>query len=184
MYKLFFSLALFAFLACFLNAGDFTLAEKNGSLSVMFKGRELISSSSFYADNQPLFRPGELITEKQTLKDGSTVFNIISKAPARRFRQEGVISADGSKVELNMQFDCQAYSEFSGKTVTYTLALPFARFANLPFESINGRNMRPVNQKGVISPALRGNLTDSKSRMLTVKMPEKNGAPIMVKSFL
>ena len=153
-------------------AGDFTLSAKNGSFTVMFNGKELISSSNFYIDGQPIFRPGELLAEKQTLKDGSTAFNIISKDPARRFRQEGVISADGSKVELNMQFEYQAYSPAAGKAINYTLALPFERFKNLPFAAIHGRNMRPKNQKGIISPALQGNLTDGKARMLTVKMPE------------
>ncbi|MBE6366314.1 MAG: hypothetical protein E7052_00175 [Lentisphaerae bacterium] len=153
-------------------AGDFTLQEKNGSFAITFRDRELISESLFTIDGKNVFKPGELTVEKKQLADGSTAFNIWSKDPQRRYRQEGVISADGKRLELNMQFDYLAYSPAEGKVVEYILKMPFKPLAGCRFEAVHGRNMRPVWQKGVIAADLKGNLTADRARMLTIKLPE------------
>ncbi|MBE6381145.1 MAG: hypothetical protein E7047_09485, partial [Lentisphaerae bacterium] len=150
--------------------GDFTLQEKNGSFAVGFRGKELISSSSFTCNGEVLLTADKLHIEKKVLPDGSTAFNIWSKDPQHRFRQEGVINADGSRVEINMQFEYQAYSSGADKNFVFALKVPFEQLKNVPFEAIHGRNMRPVYQKGVIGGSVFGNITAAHARMFTPQL--------------
>ena len=152
-------------------AGDFTLSEKAGSFAVDFRGKPLITASGFTIDGQPVFRPGELAVAKTVLPDGATAFNVWSRAPERRYRQEAVVSADGSRVEINMQFDYQAYSEAEGKTVAYVLQLPYRRLAGREFDAVIGRSNRTQEVHGKVPEAF-GNFTADRPRMFAPRLAE------------
>ena len=161
---------LFGTMGFICSGGDFTLQEKNGSFSVGFRGKELISSSSFTCNDKVLLTADKLHMEKKVLPDGSTAFNVWSKDPQHRFRQEGVINANGSRVEINMQFEYQAYSFGAGKNFVFALKVPFEQLKNVPFEAVHGRNMRPIYQKGVIGGSVFGNITAAHARMFTPQL--------------
>lgn len=150
----------------------FTLTEKDGSLSVTYQGKPLITGSAVCCEGEKLFAPGELISECRKLPDGSTVFNIWSKDPKRRFRQEAVINAAGDRVEINIQTACRAFSEMTEKTFSYTLTLPFERFSGVPFDALIGRSSQVTPQQGSIPASLSGDLVPEKARMFAPRLAD------------
>lgn len=153
------------------SAGDFTLTSHDDSFSVDFRGKTIIASSEFTLNGQPIFQAGELTAESKTLDDGGAALNIWSQDPARRFRQEAVISADGNRVEINMQFDYQAYSFEEDKIVGYVLRVPFERLDGVEFDGITGRSFKTVEIHDKV-PAKFGNLAPDRMRMFAPKLAE------------
>ena len=153
-------------------AEPFTLTEKDGSLAVTYQGKPLITGSAVCCEGEKLFAPGELISECRKLPDGSTVFNVWSKDPKRRFRQEAVINAAGNRVEINIQTACRAFSDMTEKTFSYSLTLPFERFSGVPFDALIGRSSQVKTQQGSIPKSLSGDLVPEKARMFAPRLTE------------
>jgi len=150
--------------------GDFDLQCNNGSIIVHFRGNKIIDGSYFLINGQPV--KDEFHHSSSVAGDGSKVYNSWSKNPELPFRQEAVISADRSQIEITFQAMAYANGPHCGKILYYKLPMPFSAFVNRPYAGLIGRTTNVVDVSGKVPENLRGDLTATQARCLAFELPQ------------
>lgn len=145
------------FCLCSITAEDFKMDTSGQNLRIDFRGRPLITGSSFTSGETEQLT-GAVKTSSVTLPDGSQVYNVWNDT-ILPFRQEAAINADGSEVEISFQMEVDAWHPaIDGTGKRFRLLLPFSEFENLHFKSYTGQRRLMREISGTVKPGAKGKI--------------------------
>lgn len=136
-------------------AGDFAVEKTADNYRIQYRGKPLIEAVTTTIGDKAFGDHPEF--SETTLPDGRKAFNVWSRTPETRFRQEIVLSPNAEEVEIT--FLTERTSGCGPTARQLTVAVPWSQVAGLSYHGLTGRttNVKPL------SGTIAGDLPDNRS---------------------
>ena len=142
----FFGIFLMAAGAALHAEGPFSVTFEEGKIQILHRGEVLVRSVTATGLDS-LQKP--VRQSHATLPDGTQVWNLWREDRANRIRQEVALAPDGSRVEISMIGETDAYPQQTVRQLY--LAIPLPALDNMNYQGLNGNGRSYIVKEGTIS---------------------------------